>query len=105
MIAVGHGLRQTHQRINATKMAFDLATAILAAMAAYFWFRSASGDAPILGTYWDAVPKGDPFMVAMDRSTRLNRYAAFFAGGSAFFAGGSALCSVAAWIFNRRRVR
>ncbi len=73
------------------KVAFDSATAVFAAIAAFFWYLSASGDIPALTTYWGAMPASAPFVDAMQEAARMNMIGASFAALSAFSAAGSAV--------------
>jgi hypothetical protein len=65
----------------------DIATAIFAFVAAGFWFASAFRSLPKMVTYWDSAPTNDPFFVAMNFSSNMNRTAAALSGASALCAG------------------
>jgi hypothetical protein len=56
---------------------------VASALAAIFWFISASGKVPSMGTYFDSAPPDDPFLVAVRRSAVWNRFAAALTGVSA----------------------
>ena len=64
---------------------FDLATALFALAAAFFWFQ-ASGKLPPMLNYWGFVPASDPHRQAAERSARLNSVAAFLSGCAALSA-------------------
>jgi hypothetical protein len=55
---------------------------VASALAAIFWFISASGKVPSMGTYFDSAPPNDPFLVAVRRSAVWNRFAAALTGVS-----------------------
>jgi hypothetical protein len=61
----------------------DIGAALSAFVAAIFWFLSAYGKLPPMGSYWDAVPEHDPFYRTVRYSVRMNRWAAGFSGLSA----------------------
>jgi hypothetical protein len=65
------------------KKYLDLATALFALMAAFFWFWASSVNLPPTVAYWDATPPSDPHTLAVARSARLNSIAAFLSGLSA----------------------
>jgi hypothetical protein len=67
------------------KKYLDLATALFALAAAYFWFLSA-GKLPPMRTYWDGTPARDPYRKAVERSAQLNSIAATLSGCSALCA-------------------
>ncbi len=68
------------------KRYLDLATALFALAAAFFWFRSAYGGLPPIVTYFDATPSSDPYRIAIEKSAWLNTIAAALSGCSAFCA-------------------
>jgi len=61
-------------------LALNLLSALAAFAAAYFWFRSATGDLPPMRSYFDAAPPDDPFTQAVQAGARDNRIAAVLAG-------------------------
>ena len=65
------------------ELVLDIGAALFAFLAAAYWFRSAYGELPQLGSYWDKVPKSDPFFQAIEYSAKINRIAALFSGLSA----------------------
>ena len=67
---------------------WDIAAALLALVAAVFWFLSAYGELPAMATYWGHAPESDPFYQAVKFSATMNRYAAGFSGASALCMGG-----------------
>lgn len=60
-------------------------SAVCALVAAIFWLLSASGRIPLPEACWDSTPETDPFVQSLQRSARLNRWAAGFAGAAAAF--------------------
>jgi hypothetical protein len=75
----------------------DIAAALLALVAAVFWFLSAYGELPAMAMYWGHAPESDPFYQAVKFSATMNRYAAGFSGASA-------ICmSIGLFIRHRRR--
>jgi len=60
----------------------DLAPALFALAAAFFWFQ-ASGKLPPMLTYWDHVPASDPYRQAIEHSAWLNSVASFLSGCAA----------------------
>ena len=76
----------------------DIAAALLALVAAVFWFLSAYGELPAVAMYWGHAPESDPFYQAVKFSATMNRYAAGFSGGSA-------LCMGVGLIIRQRRRR
>lgn len=56
----------------------DAGAAISSLLAAIFWFFSACGKIPPLEPCWDKIPDDDPFIKAMTRSMRMNKWAAIF---------------------------
>ena len=88
------GATQRHRRAGlglqeATLMQkwLDMGAALLALVAAYFWFRSASGELPPIVTYWRSAPSDDPFYQAVIHSAEMNRWAAGFSSVSALCMG------------------
>jgi hypothetical protein len=77
---------------------WDIAAALLALVAAVFWFLSAYGELPAMAMYWGHAPKSDPFYQAVKFSATMNRYAAGFSGASA-------LCMGVGLIIRQRRRR
>ena len=73
--------------IRAMARRLDIAAAILALIAAVFWFLSAYGKLPPMIAYWDQTPENDPFYQAVKFSASMNRWAAGFSGGSALCMG------------------
>jgi hypothetical protein len=67
----------------------DAPTALFALTAAIYWFRSAARPLPKHETYWDAAPPDDPFVMALQLVTKMNRIAALFSGLSALCAASS----------------
>lgn len=65
---------------------FDIGIAAFAFLAAGCWFSSAGKPPPMLA-YWDGVPDDDPYRVSVERSARMNRLGAVFAGFSAAASG------------------
>jgi hypothetical protein len=65
----------------------DIAAALLALVAAVFWFLSAYGKLPPMITYLGWTPDDDPFYQAVKFSAKMNKYAAGFSGASALFMG------------------
>jgi hypothetical protein len=61
----------------------DVTAALLALIAAAFWFRSAYRKLPPVVTYWGKTPESDPFYQAVRFSAVMNRWAAGFSGASA----------------------
>jgi hypothetical protein len=61
----------------------DVAAAVLAFIAAGFWFLSAYGELPRIVPYWGQTPESDPFYQAVRLSAVMNRWAAGFSGASA----------------------
>jgi hypothetical protein len=61
----------------------DVGSAILALVAAVFWFLSAYGKLPPMIAYWDQTPENDPFYLAVKYSASMNRWAAGFSCASA----------------------
>jgi hypothetical protein len=61
----------------------DTGAALFAFVAALFWFRSAAGKLPPMGSYFDKAPTNDPFYQAIKFSAVMNRWAASFSGLSA----------------------
>jgi hypothetical protein len=59
----------------------QIGTAISALLAAWFWFKSASGEAP--PAVWDQIDQLRPWL---DQAAHLNRLAATWAGISALLA-------------------
>jgi len=66
---------------------WDGAAAILAFLAAIFWFLSAYGPLPPIVMYWGSSPPTDPFYQAMLYSAKMNTVASLFSGASAFCMG------------------
>jgi len=62
---------------------FDLVVAALALAAAVFWFLSAYGELPHMGSYWDSTPVSDPFYKAVKFSATMNKWASVLSGLSA----------------------
>jgi hypothetical protein len=77
---------------------WDIAAALLALVAAVFWFLSAYGELPAMATYWGHAPESDPFYQAVKFSATMNRWAAGFSGASA-------LCMGVGLIIRQRRRR
>lgn len=73
----------------------DALTAVFALVAAIFWFRSAANALPRHVTYWNAAPPDDPFVMALQFATRMNRIAALFSGLSALCAACSVMLRIA----------
>jgi len=65
----------------------DVGAAVLALVAAVFWFLSAYGKLPPIIPYWGRTPANDPFYQAVKFSAGMNRWAAGFSGGSALCMG------------------
>lgn len=65
----------------------DIGTALFALIAAFFWFKSATGNLPEMVSYYDHTPETDPFRVALKSSAKMNQIAAGFSGLSALCAG------------------
>ena len=65
------------------------ASAICAFVAAWFWFRSATGKAP--ETSYQNIGRLPRWL---NQAARYNRWAALFAGVSAVFAGMATLCGI-----------
>jgi Na+/proline symporter len=61
----------------------DVAAALLAIIAAVFWFLSAYGKLPPMVAYWGKTPESDPYYEAVKFSAVMNRWAAGFSGASA----------------------
>ena len=61
----------------------DISGALLAFVAAVFWFMSAYGKLPPMIPYWDRTPDTDPFYQAITFSARMNQWGALFSGLSA----------------------
>jgi hypothetical protein len=61
----------------------DVAAALLAIIAAVFWFLSAYGKLRPLVAYWGKTPESDPYYEAVKFSAVMNRWAAGFSGASA----------------------
>ena len=61
----------------------DICTAAFAFVASIFWFLSARGSLPLMGSYWDRAPPNDPFYVDVKFSATMNRWAAGLSGLSA----------------------
>jgi Na+/proline symporter len=61
----------------------DVAAALLAIIAAVFWFLSAYGKLPAMVTYLGQTPESDLFYKAVKFSAVMNRWAAGFSGASA----------------------
>jgi hypothetical protein len=76
------------------KIGLDVASAVFALLAAYFWLQSAKTDVPAPGTYWDGTPENDPFLVAFRTAARQSRNAAMCAGASALLAAASTLSGI-----------
>ncbi len=74
--------------MKATIFACEMATAAAAIVAAWFWFRSAQGEAP--PATWDQIDQLKPWL---DEVARLNRWAATWTGISAALAALSAFLS------------
>ena len=73
----------------------NLGTAIAAALAAFYWFRSAAFKLPNLTSGWGGSMNADhPWLKATARVAQLNQWGAIWAGVSALFAFTSALASV-----------
>ena len=72
---------------DVAELALDIGVALFAFAAAIYWFRSAYGDLPQMGSYWGSVPKDDPFFQAMQFAAEMNRKAALLSGFSAAFFG------------------
>ena len=77
---------------------WDIAAALLALVAAIFWFLSAYGELPAMAMYWGHAPESDPFYQAVKFSATMNRYAAGFSGASV-------LCMGVGLIIRQRRRR
>jgi hypothetical protein len=65
----------------------DVAAAILALIAAVFWFLSAYGKLPPMLNYFSQTPESDPFYQAVKFSAEMNTLATAFSGASAFCLG------------------
>jgi hypothetical protein len=65
----------------------DMGAAALALVAAAFWFLSAYGKLPPMGTYVGTSSSVDPFYQAVRFSAEMNRWAAGFSGVSALCIG------------------
>jgi hypothetical protein len=61
----------------------DVAAALLAIIAAVFWFVSVYGKLPPIVAYWGKAPESDPFYDAVKFSAVMNRWSAGFSGASA----------------------
>lgn len=70
---------------------FDIATAVLALLAAIFWFLSASGKLPPMVGYWDQAPEHDPLYIALKFSAQMNTVAAILSGLAALCVFGGSL--------------
>jgi hypothetical protein len=68
--------------------------AVLAIIAAVFWFASAHGEIPDLVTYWGRAPKDDPLIRNFQMSAQMNTYAASFSGASALSWAASTACAI-----------
>jgi len=68
-------------------IAFNIASAVSALVAAIFWYLSAVGELPPMISYFGYAPPDDPFLLAMQTGVILNRWAAGFAALSALCAG------------------
>lgn len=72
----------------------NVGTAVAAALAAFYWFRSAAFKLPDLTVGWGGVMSKDhPWLTATARVAQLNQWGAIWAGVSALFAFASALAS------------
>jgi hypothetical protein len=65
----------------------DIGSALLALVAAVFWFLSAYGKLPPMIAYWNQTPENDPFYEAVRFSAVMNKWAAGFSGASALCMG------------------
>jgi hypothetical protein len=65
----------------------EISAAVLAFVAAVFWFLSASGTLPQMLFYWGHAPANDAFYQAMKFSAKMNTWAAVFSGASALCLG------------------
>lgn len=69
------------------EIALQFASAVSAALAAWFWFQSARTNPPPVSTGWGGGMRPDhPFIAWMKGSAWNNRMGAGFAGGSAVLA-------------------
>lgn len=89
MAAVGQVLDQAAGGLN-------LLSALAAFAAAWLWYLSARNKLPPMVTYFDATPEDDPFLVALQQGTSLNRRAALFAAAAAACSGLATLTSMVA---------
>lgn len=68
-------------------MMFEVGTAVFAFVSSMFWFWSAATKIPKLGVPFGGVfPEDHPWIVANNRMTKRNKWAALFAGLSALCA-------------------
>jgi hypothetical protein len=65
----------------------DVVAAVLALVAAAFWFLSARGELQPIVPYWGFTPPSDPFYQAVRFSAHMNTLAAGFSGASALCMG------------------
>lgn len=75
-----------NSRAEWCRFGFELAAAILALLAAWFWYRSAAAPLPPELTYLDGAPATDPFFKALQDGVSLNKTGAAFAASSALCA-------------------
>jgi hypothetical protein len=63
----------------------DIAAALLALVAAVFWFLSAYGELPAVAMYWGHAPESDPFYQAVKFSATMNRWVSVVSGSAGQF--------------------
>jgi cold shock protein len=97
-LAVRHrGFSRAHRkgrRMVRWEAILSVAAALLAFVAAIFWFFSAHGDVPQIVSYYDRVPDSDPFLQSLRSSALMNKYAASASALSAFCWGANVFLSV-----------
>src|SRR5712664_440626 len=86
------GRRSTSR--NRVSLVLQILSIVAGVVAAYLWFRSATGPVPEIVTYWDKAPLTDPFYQSIVQGSRLNRCSAAWTAASVLL---SALSEVASW--------